>query len=634
MQRSQARPGGCAVRAALALSLLAAQGCATPIGVRRVDEQQVYRQLGESVLSTGNPSVASQQVLLRQGLAARFEEDPEGALAELHDRTLAEMNEDGLFALAEYSQLHAVRSGRADYHLAAVAYALAFLLPDDPGSANLLDPRLRMAADLYNRSLASALVAAGGAGRLGRIGLPQHVGRLGVEFDASSLNWAGRQLGDFVPASHLEVRGLRNRYRRPGIGAAFAASALAEPGSDSGAKSVLVGERLRIPVSFFLRIEEPRAALRSGALQGQLELYNARDSEYLEVARRRVPIEYETSAALALALEGAPVWDIEIAGFRNPRALPEEGLLRMWGPHREGRVPVVFVHGTASSPARWAEMLNELESDPAIRQSYEFWFFAYPTGSPVLYSANLLRGWLRRAVAELDPQGRDAGLRRMVLIGHSQGGLLCKLQVVDSGTRFWDNISEKPFAEAKLRPETREVLQSALFFERLPFVRRVIFISTPQSGSFLAANWLGRIATSLTQAPGRLVSLPLDLAQAGLALPGAAVDLVQGDEDARLQRQMDRLPSSVDNMNPNLPFIRTLADIRVEPPVVAHSIIPVTGGPPPDDQNDGVVEYRSAHIDEAKSEFVVFHHDHSAQQSPQGIQEVRRILLEQIAESR
>ena len=30
-------------------------------------------------------------------------------------------------------------------------------------------------------------------------------------------------------------------------------------------------------------------------------------------------------------------------------------------------IPVVFVHGTASSPARWAEMANELLGDPSDR---------------------------------------------------------------------------------------------------------------------------------------------------------------------------------------------------------------------------------------------------------------------------
>ena len=619
------RRAACAI---LALALLAAAGCATPIGVRRVDPQQAYRQLGESVLSTGQPSAASRQVLLRNGLFEGMQKNPEAALKQLHALSVPDADLDGLFALAEYSEFLAERTKNPEYHLAAVVYAYAFLVSDEGELfQNRLDPRMRMAVDLYNRALSNALVAAGGAENLSRIGLPSYMGHLDVSFDPAKLHWAGRELTDFVPANNLEVRGLRNRYRRPGVGAAFAASAIAEAGRDLPVRDALVAERLRLPISFFLRIDRPRGALRDGSLHSRLELYNSREDDTLEIGKRDLPVEYETSAALALALDGAPVWDTEIAGFRNPRAVPEKGLLRMWGPHRFGRVPVVFVHGTASSVARWAEMLNELDSDPRIRQNYEFWFFTYPTGNPILYSADLLRVWLQRAVDELDPEGRDPGLHDMVLIGHSQGGLLCKLQVVDSGTRFWDNISETPFEQAKLKPETRELIASTVFVKPLPFVKTVIFISTPQRGSFLAGTWLGRLATRLTQAPGKLLGLPLDLAQAGLALPGSAVELVTGQDDARLQRQMARLPSSVDNMNPTAPFVMTLASLPIAPGVDAHSIIPVTGGPPPDGQNDGVVAYSSAHVDGFESELIVYHHDHSAQQSPAAIEEVRRILL-------
>ena len=541
------------------------------------------------------------------------------------------MDLDGLFALAEFSLLYAERSKQSEYYMAALVYAYAFLLSDEGETfPNLLDPRVRMAADIYNRALANALVAAGGAEKLGSVGLPTYMGHIEVSFDASQLHWAERELVDFVPAHDLEVRGLRNRYRRPGIGAAFAASAVAEPGQELTVKDQLIGERLRVPISFFLRIDKPRGALREGVFHGRLELLNSREEDVLEIGDRTIAVEYETSAALALGLDGAPIWDTEIAGFRNPRAVPEAGLLRMWGPHREGRVPVVFVHGTASSIARWAEMVNELDSDPRIRKHYEFWFFTYPTGNPILYSADLLRVWLRRVVAELDPDGRDPGLQRMVLIGHSQGGLLCKLMVTESGTLFWDNISKTPFEDAKLKPETRELLSAALFVEPLPFVRTVIFISTPQQGSFLAGNWMGRIGRSLTQAPGRLLSLPLDLAQAGLALPGAAAELVQGEDDARLQRVMERAPSSIDNMNPNTPFVKTLASLSISPGVEVHSIIPVKGGPPPDGQNDGVVAYSSAHLDGTGSELVVFNHGHSVQSSPAAIEEVRRILLAQL----
>jgi hypothetical protein len=81
-------------------------------------------------------------------------------------------------------------------------------------------------------------------------------------------------------------------------------------------------------------------------------------------------------------------------------------------------------------------------------------------------------------------------------------------------------------------------------------------------------------------------------------------------------------------------MIKTLAALPIDPRVTAHSIIPVKGSPPPDGQNDGVVAYDSAHIDGVESEYVVFHTSHSAQSSPQAIQEVRRILREHLAQGR
>ena len=50
-------------------------------------------------------------------------------------------------------------------------------------------------------------------------------------------------------------------------------------------------------------------------------------------------------------------------------------------------------------------------------------------------------------MTRLDPEGKDAALRRMVLIGHSQGGLLVKMQSISTGDRLWNAVSRKPLDE-------------------------------------------------------------------------------------------------------------------------------------------------------------------------------------------
>ncbi|MBK7977596.1 MAG: hypothetical protein IPK07_31535 [Deltaproteobacteria bacterium] len=145
-------------RAALAALILLA-GCATPIGVRRVEPRDVYRTLTASALTNEEPSAGTSQVLLRLDLATAWEERPEAVLAELHAGLGGLEDADRLFALAELSFLLADANGDPARFLASAVYAYAFLFPADPSAApRPTDPRLRLALDLYNRGLASGLV--------------------------------------------------------------------------------------------------------------------------------------------------------------------------------------------------------------------------------------------------------------------------------------------------------------------------------------------------------------------------------------------------------------------------------------------------------------------------------------------
>ena len=90
------------------------------------------------------------------------------------------------------------------------------------------------------------------------------------------------------------------------------------------------------------------------------------------------------------------------------------------------------------------------------------------------------------------------------------------------------------------------------------------------------------------------------------------------------------IPRSTDNMNPDSEFIKTFASIPIAPGIIAHSIIAVDNPEDPKAEwDDGVVAYSSAHIDGVASELVV-HSGHSAQESPLAIEEVRRILVENL----
>lgn len=599
--------------------LLAA--CAAPVTVERVDPRSVHRELTANVLTVGEESGASRNVLYRWDLTERFESDPEGALAQLHAAVAGgRAGRDELFTLAELSFLHAERTGKQEYYLAAAVYAYALLFPN--GAADPLypvDPRLRVAADLYNRGLTSGFASADRSVielRGGTWALP--FGELTVELDPKWLRWGDRRLVNFVPVAELEVRGLRERYRRPGIGAPLAAGTAAFI-PDTKLRD-FVGRATKVPVTALLRLDDPRRALAAGRITGALEIYDGYTNDVVEIDGESVPLEVEPSAAFASTLSESAIWDWELRGFLvgdllkgfvvASKAGEARAQLLFMQPYRRGRIPVVFVHGTASGPGRWADMMNSLENDPWLRTRFQYWFFYYDTGNPITYSADVLRLSLRVIVEQLDPNGDHSALRQMVIIGHSQGGLLAKMTAIDSGTRLWDTVSQRPLDDLILRDETREQLRRTLFLQPLPFVRRVIFIATPHRGSYEAGSWIAQQIAGFASLPKGFVDV--------------MKDLVTGNPSA-VTLSLGGLPRSINDMTPGKPFVQTLASIPVVPGVTTHSIIAVSGDHPLAEDDDGIVKYTSSHLDDVESELVI-HSGHSVQGHPLAIAEVRRIL--------
>jgi len=610
----------------LLVLVLAVGGCATPVGVRQLDPKQVQRNLTANILSSDELSSSTQQILNRANLAERFRSDPSAVLAELHKGLPTATEADRLFALAELSYAYASENGPQEYFFASAIYAYTFLFPKvgrtDP---NRSDPRIRIAMDLYNRSLAGALTTPDGSNVLikgGTYKIP--FGELTVTINPDEFKWGSFELVDFVQAAELDVRGLRNRYRWPGIGAPLAASIKPIEGASIPAYTK-IPPKMKVPVTAFLRLDGVEESMKTGTLTGNLELYTTTEATTVNIGGRTVPVEYELSSALAYTLEGSQAYSFELKGLFSgdfsifkDKARYQDGIFLM-APYRPGRIPVIFVHGTASSPARWAEMFNELGNDSALWGHYQCWMFTYNTGNPVGYSAGILAEGLRKTVQELDPEGKDSALKKMVVIGHSQGGLLTKLAVIDTGNKVWEVVSDTPFEELKASPEAKEILRRSAFFTPVPSVKRVVFIATPHGGSFVAGGWIGRLTS-------RFIELPFQLA-------GNLKEVITQNPQLRAWRSMKEIPRSTDNMDPKSRFVQMYNSFPIAPGVTAHSIIAVKNPKDPKEKwNDGVVEYKSAHIEPVKSELIV-NSGHSTQDHPETIEEVRRILLEHLRES-
>ena len=603
--------------------LLMTAGCATPVGVRRLDPEAGNRTLTTSVLSGGALSASTTQILNRSGLAQQFQKNPAAVIAALHRGLPTAPPADQRFALAELSFLHGTRSGDSTYFRAAAIYAYAFLYPGDGDVfPHTLDPRLRLAVDLYNLGIARGLVVPESDRVTLKSGwrkLP--FGDLTLRTEEDEFRWGPYRLTNFRDATRIGVRGLRNRYRWPGIGAPLVATLKPMPGERTPADA-RIPPSLRVAVTAFIEFDDLEGGFESGHFTGTLRLFTPGEVTDLEFAGRRVPIEYSQTVALAASLDGSQAYRFEIRGLLSGEFdLFSESSWKtdnviLLEPYRPGRIPVVFIHGTASSPARWAEMLNELQNDRALWDRCQFWLFTYNTGNPILYSGGILTSSLRQVVSELDPDGRDDALSQMVVIGHSQGGMLARMTAIDSGSRFWDDAFAVPIDRMDISPDTESLLRRSMFYKPLPFVKRVIFIATPHRGSFVAGGRIGQLASRLIDLPFRLIS-PI-------------TEVFEKSPEAVAKRSIEDIPRSTDNMTPSDPFVQTFSSIPVSPGIAAHSIIAVKNPEDPKEKwNDGVVTYRSAHLDGTASEIVI-KAGHSVQSDPGAIEEVRRILMEHL----
>jgi pimeloyl-ACP methyl ester carboxylesterase len=356
----------------------------------------------------------------------------------------------------------------------------------------------------------------------------------------------------------------------------------------------------------FRRIYAPVTAIvRFSGRQAHLEFIDPLNTERITLNKQVFPLAADFDAPTALLIARERPERLGLSRLMNPGAYADTAMLCRLQQFDPARTPVIFVHGLQETGASWAPMIDSLRRDPWIRKRYQFWYFSYPSGYPYPYAAALFR-------QDLDGIKRAfPNHKRIVLIGHSMGGMICRLMVTDAGDKIWRQFFATPPAKTPLASDTRKLLEEALVFNHRPDVQRVIFISTPHRGSELASNWIGRIGAALVRTPQRFTSIYASTKPLLIADPAA--------------RPLNRMPNSVDTLEPNDRFVEAVNKLPITPGIPYHSIMGDRGRGDTPNSSDGVVPYWSSHLAGARSELVV-NSDHGAQYNPQTIREVERIL--------
>ncbi len=579
----------------------------------------------------------TQMLLRRYDLLELYKRNTDECLNRLQELASNEQGSEKLYAVAELAYIIGQRAEREGKSAKALdmygvsgsnAYLYLFSPQMDP-VRNPYDPQFRGACDLYNGALESTLRLVNKHSTL-RPGTSYQIQFGDKTYEVSVIargNWKNEDFDRIEFCSDYDIEGLDTNNVTYGIGVPLIAVRKCKEGVDPAEQ--YYPEGLSFPITALLRVTAPGIRTNNPSEQRHhcvLEFYDPTESCEMHLAGRLVPLQTDLSTPLAYFLDNPQFrkQTDSTLGLLNPNKSQELRGIYMLEPYDPNRIPVLMVHGLWSSPLTWMPMFNDLRSFQELRHNYQFWFYQYPTGQPFWVSATQLRADLAALRDQLDPQHRSVALDQMVLVGHSMGGLVSRMQTIESGDEFWRILSDRPFDEVEGSQEEVQRLSAALFFKPNESIRRVVTIGTPHRGSNYAndyTRWLSR----------KIIKLPTTLTDTGYSLARKNPEVIHESE-------LLTTNTSIDSLSPESPIFPVMLRARRAPWVKYHNIIGVV----PDEGlfnrlsegSDGVVDFASAHMDDVESEIMVQSQHQNIHRTPRAILEVRRILIQHLSSVR
>lgn len=429
--------------------------------------------------------------------------------------------------------------------------------------------------------------------------------------------WAAQDFQTLTPVGDYTTNAMTRLHRCPGVGLPLVVTR--EQGDKCEDQSFL-SETANFAATIRLIVKRPAdwdSNDGEAQVECQLAMYDPLRIDETEVDDQPRAIKKDISAPIAYAFRD--VTRTYLSNFINPNASSSEPNLRVLEPYQRGKIPVLFVHGLLSDPFTWAEAVNELRARPGFVDRYQLWVFEYPTGDAFLRSAAALRAQMQQARATFDPNQSDRQLCNAVIVGHSMGGLVAKLQITSSGDRLWNSIANRPVDQVRMPSRIRKDVLHAFYFKASPCVSRVVFMATPHRGSNFSNLLVGKLGALL-------VRRPRDRQRDHQAL-------IDGNPGVFSNEVRRRIPTSIDILDPESDFLTAVRKLPVCNRVRMHSVIGKYRYAPTCKPSDGIVPVDSAREHRAITEKFVNACHTQVNKHPAAIRELICILEQHWQES-
>ena len=425
---------------------------------------------------------------------------------------------------------------------------------------------------------------------------------------------------------NMNFSGLRSINRRDGFGAEFV-TILKEPTKAEEDKYIVDPVHHKYSNGMNPNIHKPRYLAVSITAQPEgnesvdsilhnpnfkLKVFDPYSTEKIDVSGKSYPLAANFSAPYGLWLAennlGAAAY-LSLIDRDKRLTMPHLYMLEPYNPNKK---VIVLVHGLASSPEAWIRLTNDIMGDNALREHYQVWQIFYSTNMPILESRFQINTIINQGFESIDQ--KSASAKDAVLIGHSMGGIIARLLVSDQ------NLSSNAQKMLKNRQFNRfkddPVFNARLNIQSVPNFNRAIFISAPHRGTDYADRWFTRAARKVIKLPG--------------AFLGALADSVDEKNlnPKKILKDIDGglIQNGPSDLSHNSKFTQLTENVMPKKGMIYHSIMGnITNSNDPDIMTDGIVPYRSSHLDGAVSEKII-KGGHSIQQTPEAVLELRRIL--------
>lgn len=600
------------------LVLVACQGS---VGLKSRTGEDSAPQPVEQLRGVESLSRQTQQLLRLYDLADKLPKYPTAVVAVLGGLRGSELQHVALAAEAEVAMLtarsvpEAAAVDAAGWYLLAAARAFEFMFGGDYTlMERAMDPRFQRMRRVYNVSVSSyvgLLKETLGGIRSHEQATRFEIFQVDIQVGSERLN---PQAADrLLVARDLEIRGLRNRYLREGLGAALVSYRTNDQGGPLD--RFYPREGYVDPVTALLEFGPRVAGVLGEARSVTLSFYDPRETETVQVDGVEVPLQADLTTHNAYFASISSLRGMGRRGLLNPDEHDEMMGLYLLEAYDPERIPVVMVHGLRASPLGWMELSNDLYGDPLLRSRFQIWHFFYPSALPYLYVGRVLRNKLEAIRVELDPEDDDPAMQSMVIVGHSLGGLVTRSVVCDSGLELWDAAFTVAPGELRGAPQDLRWLREMFIFTHEPYIDRVVFVATPHRGAERAASLLGQVSSSI-------VELPEDLLERAERVRLQNEDLITSEWQEVIKKGP---PNSIRALRPSNPLMQKVGSLPVAPGIPYHTIMGSRGRDPTEPISDGWVEYESVHLEGAESELIV-PAAHDAHAHPAGIAEIKRIL--------